>query len=381
MTTTGKTILWIIIAIVIIGLIIGFTRTPKVDERAMNTEPIKIGFTGPLTGDLGNIGENAKAAVEIAVEEVNSSGGINGRMLEVIYEDDKCNGADGVKAANKLINVDGVSAILGSTCSPATLSFAPIAEQAKTPVLSYCSTAPKISEAGDYIFRDVPSDLFQADYAAKYLYNNQGKRKVAIININNDWGIGLRKAFADSFKALGGEIVLEESYESTSVDLRTQMAKVKSSKADTLYFPSFTNGAISGLKQAKALGLTQTIFGADAWDDNKIWEELGTAGEGAMYTLVGTNPNESFKTKMKEKLGNDSIIYCSNYAYDGVKVLASAMSKAGTDKVAIKDELYKVRYEGGVSSPLIEFDINGDPKGAIYGINAVSNGKAAPYNP
>ncbi len=367
----------IIIGLIVIVLIIwGISSASKKGGAPAANEPIKIGFTAPMSGDLANIGENAKAAVEVATEEINTAGGINGRTIQVIYEDDKCAGPEGVSAMNKLVNVDKVTAVLGSVCSPATLSFAPIAENAKMPVISYCSTAPKISEAGDYIFRDVPSDLFQANFAAKYLYETLGKRKAAIIYLNNDWGLGLRKAFNDAFTALGGKVVLEDSYDPTSKDLRTQMAKVKASDADLLYFPGFTDGTIAGIKQAKVIGLKQTIFGADAWDDNKIWDELGAAGEGAMYTRVGTNSSDSFKAKMKEKVGTDSIIYCSNYAYDGMKILANVIGKVGTDRTAIKDALYAVKYEGGVSSPVIEFDQNGDPKGASYIINVIKNSKA-----
>lgn len=367
---------WIIAAIIIIGGIFFFAKTAKAPEAPKATGPVTIGFTGPLTGDLANIGQNVKAAVEIAVEEVNQAGGIEGRPLQVIYEDDQCNGTGGTNAANKLINVDKVPVILGSTCSPAMLAFAPIAEKAKVVALGYCTTAPKITDAGDYIFRDVPSDLFQADFAAKYIYGTLGKTKAAIVYLNNDWGLGLKKSFGEAFVALGGAVVLEEGYDPTSKDLRTQMAKVKSSGADILYFPGFTDGTIAGLKQAKAIGLKQTIFGADAWDDNKIWSELGAAGDGAMFTVVGTNSNDSFKAKMKEKIGSDSIIYCSNYAYDGIKIIAKVMSEVGVDSTKIKDTLYGTVYEGGVSSPKIQFDKNGDPVGASYVIKVVKGGKA-----
>lgn len=343
---------------------------------AKETGPIKIGFAGPLTGDLANIGVNVKAAVEIAVEEVNEAGGINGRPIEVVYEDDQCTGAGGANVANKLINVDKVPVILGSTCSPAMLSLAPIAEQNKVVTLGYCATAPKITEAGDYIFRDVPSDLFQANYAAKYAYNTLGKKKAAIVYLNNDWGVGLKDAFTASFSSLGGEVISAEAYEPTSTDLRSQLTKVKASTADLLYFPGFTDGTIAGIKQARTLKLTQAILGADAWDDNKVWDSLGSQGDGAMYTRVKTNPNDSFRVKMKEKIGNDSIVYCSNFAYDGIKIFAQAMSEVGTDSTKIKDALYQMTYTGGVSSPTIKFDKNGDPTEAEYTIQIIRNGKA-----
>ncbi len=368
----GKAILWLVVLVLIVG---GFILYGSRGGSATK-EPIKIGFIGPLTGDLANVGQNAKAAVEIAVEEVNVAGGINGRPVEVIYEDDTCAGPEGVTAATKLVNVDKVSAILGSACSPAMLAFAPIAETAKIPTLGYCATAPTISQAGDYIFRNVPSDLFQAKFAAEHLFNTMGKKTASILYINNDWGVGLHQAFSEAFTALGGKIVSDEAYDPTSKDLRTQLSKVKAAKADVLYFAGPTDNTVVGLKQAKEAKLTQTIFGADAWDDNKIWEGLGVAGDGAMFTVVGTNSSDAFKAKMKEKVGNDSIVYCSNYAYDGIKILSQALSDVGTDGTALKDALYKASYTGGVSSTKVEFDQNGDPKESSYVIKVVKDGKA-----
>lgn len=369
--------------VLIIALVSGCTPayekpSSQDDTKAvdMSKEPVKIGFSGPLTGDLANIGLNAQAAVQVAVADVNAMGGIQGRPLEVVFEDDQCMGAKASTAVSKLINVDKVVAVLGSVCSSATLAFAPMAEQAKTVVMSYCSTSPKITSSGDYIFRDVPSDLFQADFAADYAFNKLGKKKAAIVYVNNDWGVGLRDSFETAFGKLGGKVLLAEGYAPEAKDLRAQMTKVKASEADLLYFPGFTDGTIAGLKQAQELGITATIFGADAWDDTKIWKEAGTAGDGAMFTVLGSNPSDDFKAKMKAKLGNDEIIYCSNYAYDGLRVLAQAMNTVGTDATSLKDELYKIKYEGGVSSKVVAFDGNGDPVEASYIVKKAMNGKA-----
>lgn len=362
------------VVIIVIGGIYVLQNKP----RPASGEGIKVGFVGPLSGDLANIGANARAAVEIAVEEINAAGGIYGRPIAMIYEDGGCTGSVAVHAGNKLLNVDKVRAIIGGTCSSETLAMAPLAEAAKVPVISYCSTAATITNAGDYIFRTVPSDNFQADFAAKYTYNALGKRKAAVVYINNDWGAGIQAAFRQSFTGLGGTIVMNEGYAPTSKDLRSQMAKVKASGADLLYFAGFTDGTIAGLRQAKELGITATIFGADAWDDTKIWQDLGANGDGAMFTIVSTKGGRDFERKMTEKLGDDSIIYCSNYAYDSVKILADAMRRAGVDDPeALKNALYTTVYRGGVASDRIAFDTNGDPTVANYVIKVVQNGVAS----
>src|SRR3989344_124171 len=145
MSTLGKIIVAVIVIIILVW--IGYyLATQPATPTDQSGEPIKIGFIGPLTGELANIGTNAKAAVEIAVEEVNAAGGINGSNLEVIFEDDQCAGPKAESAVSKLTSVDQVPAIIGSVCSPATLAAAPIVEQAQTVMVSFCSTAATITQ-------------------------------------------------------------------------------------------------------------------------------------------------------------------------------------------------------------------------------------------
>lgn len=372
MNKTGKAIAWVIVIVLVIWGISSLSKKGGTDS-----ETVKIGFVGPLTGDLANMGQNAQAAVAIAVDEINDAGGVLGKRLEVIYEDDGCSGASGASAVSKLINTDKVVAVLGGLCSGATLGETPITEAAKVPQLSYCSTNPTISQAGDYIFRDVPSDLFQAKYAAEYLMKT-GKTKVALLTSKDDWGDGLNKAFTDAFLEAGGTIVTADSFAHDAKDFRTQLLAVKAQNPEAVYFAGYTDTTIIALKQAHDLGIKTQFFGADGWDDPKIWTELGTLGDGAMYTVVGSNPTDDFKTKMKAKLGKDDFIYCSNYAYDGLRVLVNAITLAkSTEGTAIRDALYKTNYTGGVSAKTIMFDTNGDPTSAAYAVKIAKNGKVS----
>ncbi len=352
------------------------SKTAVKKEAQKITEPIKIGFIGPLTGDAANIGQNSKAATEIAVEEINAEGGINGRKIEMIYEDGECTGKAASNAANKLINIDKVPVILGGACSGETSSFTGAAEQSKTAVLSYCSSAPAITDAGDYIFRNIPSDSYQGAFAAEYLMNKLKVKRIAVLYAKNDYHVGIKEVFVKSFTKLGGEIIAEEGYEQTSRDLRTPLTKIKVANPEVLYFLGYSEASIPGLKQAKELGLNIPIIGSDSWDDSKIWEGAGDAGEGVMYSTVFAPLNEEFKNKMREKIGNDEITVCTPQAYDGIKLLAKVIEKAGTNSEDIKNELYKTVYRNGVSSEKIEFDENGDLIGANYIVKVVKNGKA-----
>jgi branched-chain amino acid transport system substrate-binding protein len=340
------------------------------------TGPIKIGFIGPLTGGVSSLGQNSKAAVEVALEEINSNGGIDGRLVEVIFEDGKCDGKAGADAASKLINIDKVSVILGGLCSSETSAFANIIETAKVPSLSYCSSAPTITSAGDYVFRNYPSDLFQGVVAADYVKNKLNKSKVAILYTKSDWGNGLADSFEKKFTEIGGTVVAKEGHEQTSRDLRTQLSKIKASNPDLIYFPGYTEQTITGLKQMSEMKISVPVFGGDNWDDPKIYKDSGLASEGIMFTAPKANSTEDFKAKMKVKVGSDDIVVCSPYAYDGLKILSQVIGKVGTDSTAIKDELYKTVFTGGISSKEISFDQNGDPKSATYSVKVVKNGKA-----
>lgn len=338
--------------------------------------PVKVGFIGPLTGDVVSLGQDAQMAVQMAVEEINVAGGIGGRPLEVIYEDGQCTGKIASNAANKLINVDKVSVILGGLCSGETSSFAPAAEQAKVVTLSYCSSAPAISDAGEYIFRDYPSDSFQGVYGAEYAYNTLGKKKAAVLYVKNAWGEGIKNVFVAKFKELGGEVALEEGYDQSHRDLRAQLTKVKASNPDLVYFAGYTEASIPALKQAKELGIKTQLLGADGWDDPKLWTEAGSAGEGAQYTVVAAAAADEFKQKAKERSGREDVTVCAPFAYDAAKLIAQVIGKVGDNSEDIKNELYKTEYTGGVSSGTIKFDSNGDLIGANYIIKSVKGGAA-----
>jgi len=367
---------WIVGVIVVVAVVVVGYFVPKGPSGPVLTEPIKIGFIGPLTGDAANIGQNVRTAVEISVKEVNETGGIDGRPLEVIYEDGQCTGNVASNAANKLISINKVPLILGGACSGETSSFMGAAEQSKTVVLSYCSSAPAISQAGDYIFRNYSSDLYQGSFAAEYIYNKLGKKKIAILYGKSSWGNGVKDVFVQRFNELGGTIIATEGYEQTSRDLRTQLTKIKSVNPELVYFLGYTEASIPGMKQAREIGLDVSFFGGDVWDDSKIWTDVGSAGEGAMYSVVYAPLNSDFKAKMKNSVGSDEITICTPQAYDAVKLIAKVIEKVGTDAEAIKNELYKTSYTGGVSASEITFDSNGDPVGANFIVKVVRNGEA-----
>ena len=366
--------IWGIVVLVIVLAGGWYFLTNKSGGAASETGPIKIGFIGPLTGDGTAIGTASMNAFQLAVADINDKGGINGRQLEVVYEDGKCNAGAALGAANKLINADHVSVIAGAACSTETSAFAPSAMQAKIPVLSYCSSAPTLSKTGKYFFRNYPSDAYQGKFAANYLYNTLKARKVAVLYHISDYGTGIKDVFEQEFKTLGGEIVAEEGTVQTATDYRTQLSKIKSANPDYIFSATYPQGGTAMLKQAKELAIKTKFLGSDAWGDNKLWADVSGLGEDLLYTNPKVNSSDDFRTKLLAKTGGKEIPLCAPQAYDAAYILAGALKSSGTDPDKFADALRATKYDG--VSGHIEFDQNGDLVGASYVVMRIANDTA-----
>ena len=359
----------------VIGVFIIFLAAAGCAKREEGAETIKIGFIGPLTGDLAYVADNMKNSIELARDEINGSGGINGKKIEIIFEDGRCDPREAANAGNKLINMDKVTAIIGGVCSSETLTVAPLAEKSKIILISASSTNPKITEAGDYIFRDVPSDVFQGISAARYIKSTLDKKSVALLKCLSDWCLGVNDAFKAEFVKGGGAILAEESFPQDSRDLRSQLVKLKAANPQLIYFVSYTEATIVGLRQMRELGIEAPVFGADAWSDPKIWESVKGYGEGAMY-LEPENKDypPAFVEAMEKKTGGKVINVYAPRAYDALKMLAMVMDKAGTDTDLIKKGLYGISNYRGIADNYT-FDRNGDITNASYVVKVFSGGR------
>ncbi len=364
-----NTIIWVVVILVV--LVGGYFL---LTAPAQETGPIKIGLSSPMTGEAASYGDAFLGGAMLAVKEINDTGGINNRLIELVVEDDKCS-SDGATVYNKLANIDKVVGIVGPMCSAAAGPAVSIAQNAGVPSIIVAS-APGLTKAGDYIFRNYPSDSLQGKFAADYVYNTLGKRKAAIIYVQNDWGQGIKNVFGDRFKELGGEILYDEGIPQDSSDLRTLITKVKSVKPDVLFFPVYPKNAVSGLKQIKDLKLNVTIVSGDGFDGKEVTEADGA--EGVLYTVAKLGLPEDFQKKVEEISGKGTNIF-TPFAYDGVKIFAEVIRKVGTDKQAIKDELSKLYYTNGISLPVVEFDKDRDLKSAEFEIKIIKGGVGIPF--
>jgi branched-chain amino acid transport system substrate-binding protein len=306
----------------------------------------------------------------MAVEQLNANGGINGQPIEILYEDDQMSPKVATNAIQKLSTADKVPVILGAFGSTVTLAIAPIAERNKIVLLSASSTADKIRDAGDYIFRNVPPNARQAQTASDFCLAGLHAHKAAILAMNNDYGVSLRDEFLHDFKVGGGTIVASETYNPASTDYRTQLVKIGASKPDVIFFPGHYQESASILKQAVQLGIKTPFIGGDGSYSPDLIKVAGTAAEGSYYTMMamgyGSADKEisSFTTAFKRKYGEEPGVY-SAYAYDAVNLIADAVKRGGYTADGIKRSLYETKNFKGVTG-ITRFDSNGEVDKPFY---------------
>ncbi len=300
----------------------------------------------------------------------------------MIAEDDQATPAIAVSSFQKLINVDNVKLVLGPLTSSATLAVAPLAEENKIVILSPGASAPSITDAGDYVFRNELSDSFGGDKQANLAFNNLNFKKVAIVYINNDYGVGVQSVFKDKFTSLGGKIVASESFKQGNTDFKSILAKIAIQKPDAIFVVSH-NEILNLLKQKKEIGLSIPVYTTPVFEDQKNIEKLGPLAEGVIYTFYGSfsldgnnlNTNkfiESYKAKYET-----NPTYYSALGFDAANILTTALKSANYDENKVKDELYKIKDLDGVTG-ITSIDKNGDVMKPVT-LKTVKNGKFSQY--
>lgn len=345
-------------------------------------DEFKIGSILVLSGDGAEYGKEAQRGIDLSVDEINARGGINGKRIKIVYEDDGGNATQAVSAFQKLITTDKVPVVIGSMYSSNSLAIAPIAEQNKVVLFSPATSSPKLTTAGDYVFRNWPSDDFEASAIAKFVYDTLGLRKVAILAVQNDYGQGLETAFKKVFTESGGAITAQENYPKDATDYRTQLTKIERTKPQGLYLPGYYNEIGQILRQAKALRMTAEYISCVSFEDPKVLEIAGNAAEGVIYGVPAYDPNSpdplvrEFVARFEKKYGTKPGAFAA-HAYDALRIVAMAIEKGGYISDGIKDALYNIRDFPGVTGSTT-IDRNGDVVKPIK-IRIVHGGKFTDY--
>ncbi len=340
---------------------------------------IKIGEFGSLTGLTATFGINTDRGIKMAVEKINQEGGLLGKKVVVIVEDDQGKPEEAATAVKKLINQDNVIAVLGEVASSRSLAGAPICQEAKVPMISPSSTNPQVTQVGDFIFRVCFIDPFQGEVMAKFAYNTLKIKRAAILrDIKNDYSVGLADYFKDVFTKLGGQIVADESYSEGDIDFRAQLTSVKTKNPETIFVPGYYTEVGLLVRQARDLGIRIPIIGGDGWDSPKLVEIGGKALNGCYYSnhyspedtsLVIQNFVKEFQAKYNEI--PDAM---APLGYDASMILFEAIKKAGsTDGEKIKEIIAQTKDFPGITGKITINEERNAVKPAV--VLKVENGK------
>ena len=305
---------------------------------------VKIGGIAPLSGNVAVYGVECKNGIDLAIEEINAAGGINGKLIEFICEDDEGAPDKTVNAFKKLTTKDGVKIVIGSLTSGCTQAITTLSQAGKVLQVAPAATAPAITDAGNYIFRACFIDPFQGTVGGKFAADNLGKKKAAILyDIGNDYSVGLAENFKTSFKNNGGEIVSIESYATGDKDFNAQLTKIKSANPDVVYLPDYYGTVALIAKQLRAQGINTPIIGADGWDGltDNAGDEVLNGYYSNHYAADSTEPAVmKYVNAFRAKYNKDPNSFAA-LGYDSVYLLKDAMEKAGstTDVAAIRTAL------------------------------------------
>lgn len=343
-------------------------------------DTIKIGGLAPLTGAVSVYGVATNNGIQIAVDEINAAGGINGKKIDYIFQDEKGDATEAVNAYNKLVQNEGIVALVGDVTSTPTLAVAQAAVQDGLPMITATGTAEAITATGDNIFRACVTDPYQGDLMARYAAKKMGAKKAAIIyNMADDYSLGLTEAFENAAKEAGMEIVAKESYTTNDVDFKSQLTKIAAKTPDVFFIPVYYQDLALIAVQAKEIGITAPMIGADGWDGvlDKIDASKVSVMDGSFfssqYSAESDDENvQKFLDTYKQKYNADANMFAV-LGYDAMKMMAQAITEAGsTDSQAIIEKLAAIDYTGLTGH--IVFDENRNPVKQVA-ITTLQDGK------
>ncbi|PIR21276.1 MAG: ethanolamine utilization protein EutJ [Deltaproteobacteria bacterium CG11_big_fil_rev_8_21_14_0_20_47_16] len=310
-----------------------------------STNEIRIGEYNSLTGGTATFGQDSHDGIALAIEEANAAGGVLGKKIVLITEDDQSRPEEAKAAVLKLIQREKVVALLGEAASGRSLAAAPEAQRYKVPMIAPSATNPKVTQIGDFIFRACYIDPFQGEQVARFAVESLKLKKFAILkDVKNDYSVGLAKVFEDAVKKMGGEIVDVASYSEGDVEFRSQLTAIKATHPEAIFIPGYYTEVGLIARQARELGIDVPLLGTDGWDSPKTVEIGGKAVNNSYFSasFMADDPDPSVQTfikKFKAKYGHvPSGIAVSGY--DAAQLLLNAMTRAGsTDSQKIRDAL------------------------------------------
>lgn len=370
----GRFIPWILAAVAVMGI----PDLPGCGGGGGDQE-IRIGEYSSLTGTAATFGTSTDKGAKLVVEETNAAGGVLGKQIKLIVEDDQSKPEEAATVVTKLITRDGVKAVVGEVASSRSLAAAPICQSNGVPMVTPSSTNPKVTQVGDYVFRVCFIDEFQGDVIAKFVAGSLKMKRAAILkDVKNEYSVGLAQYFTKSFTKMGGEIVAEQAYSEGDADFKAQLTAIKAAKPEIIIVPGYYNEAGLIVKQGRELNMTEPFMGGDGWDSAKLLEIGGAAMEGNYYCNHYSTQDtreivQNFVKKFREKYNEvpDAIAALS---YDATRILIEAIKRAGTtDGPKLRDAMAATKDFDGVTGTITINNERNATKSAV--ILTIKDGK------
>lgn len=345
-------------------------------------DKVRIGVFMSLTGSTANFGISSTNGIKMAADEVNAAGGINGKQIEVLVQDDRSDASEAATIVTKFVTQDQVHAILGEVASSRSIAAAPIAQNAKIPMLTPSSTNPEVTRKGNFIFRSCFIDPVQGAAIAQFAARTLGAKRAAImVDRKNDYSTGLEKVISATFTKMGGQMVGTQSYQEGDQDFNAQLTDLKGKNPEVIFVPGYYNDVGLIAKQARDKGITVPLVGGDGWDSAQLYAIGGTALNGSFFTNhyspYDTEPKvQKFVNDYKARFGTIPDALAAT-AYDAAKIMFDAIKRAPSlDGTAIRDALAATKDYPGVTGN-VTFNENRDAVKPIVMIEIKDGGAYA----
>jgi branched-chain amino acid transport system substrate-binding protein len=338
---------------------------------------IKIGFNVPLTGFAAADGLSAKTGAELAVEQINSSGGIKGDMLELVVYDDQASPKEAVPIAQKLIEKDNVVAAVSGSYSGSTRAAAGVFQEAGVPYISAYAIHPDITRAGNYVFRTSFVGEVQGRAGAKLVGESLGLKKAVIVTLKNDFGKSLAAGFKEAASQFGVEILAEYEYSIKDRQFGPIVSKIRADKPDVIYASGYFFTAGPLVRQLRAGGIKVPVIGQEGYDSQKFIDIAGDASEGIIITTSldrdsSVTETQDFIASFEAKSGQKADMVAAS-AHTAIKVLAAALqSAASLDGKAIRDAIANTKLTA--STGQISFNALGEVQKSVQ-VQVVKGGQ------
>jgi len=367
----------ILIASLVIASLLSACQT-----QGSSGDKVRIGVFMSTTGSTANFGISSVNGIKMAADEINAAGGINGKQVELLVQDDRSDASEAATIVTKFVTQDQVHAVIGEVASSRSIAAAPIAQNAKIPMLTPSSTNPEVTKKGDFIFRSCFIDPYQGAAIAQFAAKTLGAKTAAImVDRKNDYSTGLEKVIDQTFTKFGGKIVATQSYQEGDQDFNAQLTSLKGSNPEVIFVPGYYNDVGLIAKQARDKGITVPLIGGDGWDSEQLYKIGGTALNGSYFTNhyspFDTAPNVVKFVNDYKKRYNSTPDALAATAYDAANIMFDAIKRSkslsGTD---IRDALAATNAFPGVTGT-VTFNQNRDAVKPIVMIEIKDGGTYA----